>query len=129
MEEMRALLLVSPASMVLPGLDRGRQARSETLAVVNERWPEIVRLVESKKVAQGIAAMERLAWEMRERTVRDPQDWWQTLALARRILYDDMLHAAWWAGDLEAAREAFSRCSRWDEELRSYLAEIAAKAT
>lgn len=129
MEETRALLLVSPASMALPGLDRGRQARSETLAIVNERWPEIVRLVESKQVAQGVAAMERLAWEMRERTVRDPQDWWQTLALARRILYDDMLHAAWWAGDLEPAREALSRCGRWDEELRSHLAEIATEET
>jgi hypothetical protein len=129
MEEERALLLVSPASMVLPVLDRGRQARSETLAIVNERWPEIVRLVESKKVAQGVAAMERLAWEMRERTAHDPQDWWETLTLARRILYDDILHAAWWAADLEAAREALSRCSRWDAELRSHLAEIAATAT
>jgi hypothetical protein len=128
-EETRALFLVSPSSVALPGLDRGRRARSETRELVDERWPEIARLVESGEAARGIAAMERLAREMREHTVRDPQDWWETLELARRIVYDNMLHAAWWAGDPAAARDALARCGRWDEELRSYLAELATRAT
>lgn len=115
------LFLPSPNTLGLPMLERGQRARSETREVVEEQWPAIEALVRAGQVAEGIAAMERLAKAMRERTGRDPEMWRETLTLSRRLLYDDMVSAARWGGKDNVAREALERCRRWDEEAREHI--------
>jgi hypothetical protein len=120
-----ALLLPSPNTIALPGADRRDAPPSETRGLVAERWPEIERLVADDGLTEAIAALERLAVEMRRATERDAPLFGEALTLARSVLYDDVVEIGRAAGCEALAQEALARCAEWDEELRSDLEELA----
>jgi hypothetical protein len=115
------LLLTSPRSLALPGLDHGRRATAGTLDAVEARWPRIEALAGQDEKAAAIAALEALAAEMRALTAADPEPWRATLEASRGILYDDIAGLGARADLRDAALAALARCRSWDVELRGHL--------
>lgn len=118
------LLLTSPNAIGLPAAERGDAPAPATSAVVDERWPQIERLLAEGQGAEAISSMELLAVEMRRATADDAPLFRDALTLARRILYDDLAQVGRAAECKEPARAALDRCVAWDEELRPYLEEL-----
>ncbi len=119
-----SFLLTSPNAIGLPASERGHTPAPATSAVVDERWPQIERLLADGQAAEAISLMEALAVEMRRATVGDAPLFRDALTLARRVLYDDLTQVGRAAECEEPARAALDRCAVWDQELRLYLEEL-----
>jgi hypothetical protein len=126
-DERTAPVLLSPNALALPRPERGGGEPSPTRAVVDARWPAIEHLAADGDAAVAILELEALAREMRTATGSEPALRRETLALARRVVYDDLVALASQHGATELGRAALARCSAWDEELRSHLEELVAQ--
>jgi len=121
-------LLTSPNAVGLPAAERGDAPASATSVVVDERWPQIERLLAEGQEAGAISSMEALVAEMRRATAEDAPLFRDALTLARRVLYDDLAQVVGRAAECEElVRAALDRCAAWDEELRPYIKEIVAR--
>jgi hypothetical protein len=120
----KILFLTLPHALGLPALDRNQRATSQTLELLHQQWSLIEAMVRSGQVAEGIAQMEGLAREMQARMKHDPKPWWESLMLSRRMVYENMVHAAEWGECVAEARAALKRCQQWDGELRSQLESL-----
>jgi hypothetical protein len=98
-------LLTSPKVIGLPAAERGDVPAPATSAVIDERWPQIERLL------AGDALLFR-----------------EALTLARRVLYEDLAQVGRNSECDELARAALARCAAWDEELRPFLEGLNANA-
>lgn len=119
-----SFILTSPNAIGLPAAERGHTPAPTTRAMVDERWPQIERLLADGKAAEAICSMEALVVEMRRATVGDAPLFRDALTLARRVLYDDLTLVGRAADCEESARAALDRCAVWDQELRPYLEEL-----
>jgi len=126
-DERTATVLLSPNALALPRPERGGGEPSPTRAAVDARWPAVERLAAVGDAAAAICELEALARAMRAASATEPELRRETLALARRIVYDDLVSVARRHGAPELARAALTRCSAWDEELRSQLEELVAR--
>lgn len=118
MDTERILFLTMPHALALPALDRNQRATSQTLELLHQQWSQIESMVKAGQVGKGIAQMEALARAMRDRTAGDPEPWQETLTLARKSVYENMVHAAEWGECVNEAYTALRRCHDWDVELR-----------
>jgi hypothetical protein len=116
--------LTSPNAIGLPAAERGDAPAPVTSAMIDEQWPQIMRLLVEGRPASAISAMEALAVEMYRATAGDAPLFRDALTLARRVLYDDLAEIGRAAKCEELARAALGRCAAWDEELRSHLKEL-----
>lgn len=123
MDTERILFLTLP-QVALPALDRNQRATSHTLELIHQQWPPIESMVKAGQVREGIAQMEALARAMRDRTASDPEPWQEALTLARRAVYENMVHAAEWSGCVDEAYTALKHCYDWDIELRLPLEHL-----
>lgn len=119
-----SFIMTSPNEIGLPVDERGHTPAPATRAVVNERWPQIERLLAEGQAARAISSLETLAVEMRRATADDAPLFQDALTLARRVLYDDLAQVGRVTGCEELARAVLGRCAAWDEELRLYLGEL-----
>lgn len=119
------LVLTSPNALGLPAAYRDIPPAPRTSAVVAERWPEIERLVADHRYDDAISSLEALAAEMRRATAVDAPLYTDAFTLARRVLYEDLGEIGRARGLDRQARDALGRCAGWDEELRTYLEELA----
>jgi hypothetical protein len=118
------LVLTSPDAIGLPVADRGDPRAPETFALVAQRWPAIEHSVADERWGEAISALETLAADMRRATGSDAPLYRDSLTLARRVLYDDIVEVGRAGGREQQARDALARCAAWDEELRSRLEEL-----
>jgi hypothetical protein len=119
-----SFLLTSPNAIGLPAAERGDAPAPATSAVVEERWPQIERLLAEGQAAEAISSIEALAVEMRRATAGDAPLFRDALTLARRVLYDDLAQVGRAAECEKPARAALDRCAAWDEELRPHLEDL-----
>lgn len=119
-----SFFLTSPNAIGLPAAERGDAPAPGTIAVVDERWPKIERLLAEGQAAKAILSMEALAVEMRRATAVDSPLFRDALTLSRRVLYDDLAQVGRTTECEEPARAALDRCAAWDVELRPYLEEL-----
>lgn len=111
----------SPNAIELPAAERGDAPAPATNAVVDERWPQIERMLAEGQAVRAIISMEALAVEMGRATAGDAPMYRDALTLARRVLYEDLAQVGRAAECKESARAALDRCAAWDGELRPYL--------
>lgn len=119
--------LTSPNVVGLPAAERGDAPAPVTSGVVDERWPQIERLLAEGQAANAISSMEALAVEMHRATAGDAPLFHDALTLARRLLYDDLAQVGQATKCEEPARAALDRCAAWDEALRAYIELLTVK--